>query len=209
LSQEQQMKTPRFHHAARRRGGRLAAAGAGGSSQVVSPFRVATPLVPGERPGFSPVGVDSAAQRRDMEIAVSASGIELIAVDALALDGLEPVIVRLADRGVQALIIPADSLLFGVHRRISAQALDVHLPTIWTYREMVMGGGLASYGVDESESFRRVEYYVHKILNGASPADLPIELPTKFELLINLKTARALGIDVPSQLQLLANEVIE
>jgi putative ABC transport system substrate-binding protein len=72
-----------------------------------------------------------------------------------------------------------------------------------------MEGGLASYGVDESESFRRAGYYVHKILNGASPADLPIELPTKFELLINLKTARALGIDVPSQLQLLANEVIE
>jgi len=155
------------------------------------------------------VGPDSAAQRRDMEIAVSASGIQLIAVDVLALDGLEPAIVRLADRGVQALIIPADSLLFGVHRRISAQALDVHLPTIWTYREMVMEGGLASYGVDESESFRRAGYYVHKILNGASPADLPIELPTKFELLINLKTARALGIDVPSQLQLLANEVIE
>jgi putative tryptophan/tyrosine transport system substrate-binding protein len=155
------------------------------------------------------VGPDSAAQRRDMEIVASASGIELIAVDVLALDGLEPAIVRLADRGVQALIIPADSLLFGVHRRISAQALDVHLPTIWTYREMVMEGGLASYGVDESESFRRAGYYVHKILNGASPADLPIELPTKFELLINLKTARALGIDVPSQLQLLANEVIE
>ena len=72
-----------------------------------------------------------------------------------------------------------------------------------------MEGGLASYGVDESESFRRAGYHVHKILNGASPADLPIELPTKFELLINLKTARALGIDVPSQLQLLANEVIE
>ena len=155
------------------------------------------------------VGPESAGQRRDLENAVRAIGMEVIPVEIHALDELEPAIARLAKAEVRALMIPADSLFFGTHRRISAQALNLHLPTIWTTREMIMEGGLVSYGVDESESFRRAGYYVDKILKGASPADLPIELPTKFELVINLKTAKALGLTIPESFLLRADEVIE
>ena len=155
------------------------------------------------------VGPESAGQRRDLDIAVRATGVEVIAVEIHALDELEPAIARLAKAEVHALIVPADSLFFGAHRRISAQALNIHLPTIWTTREMTMEGGLVSYGVDESESFRRAGYYVDKILKGASPADLPIELPTKFELAINLKTAKAISLPIPESFLLRADEVIE
>ena len=155
------------------------------------------------------VGPESAGQRLDLESAVRATGVELTAVEIHALDQLEPAITRLAKAQVHALMIPADSLFFGAHRQISAQALNLHLPTVWTMREMIMEGGLVSYGVDESESFRRVGYYVDKILKGASPADLPIELPTKFELVINLKTAKALGLTIPETFLLRADEVIE
>jgi putative tryptophan/tyrosine transport system substrate-binding protein len=155
------------------------------------------------------VGPESAGQRRDLETAVRATGVEVIAVEIHALDELEPAITTLAKAQVHALMIPADSLLFGAHRQISAQALNLYLPTIWTMREMTMEGGFVSYGVDESESFRRTGYYVDKILKGASPADLPIELPTKFELVINLKTAKALGLTIPESFLLRADEVIE
>jgi ABC-type uncharacterized transport system substrate-binding protein len=157
------------------------------------------------------VGPESAGQGRDLENAVRATGrVEVIAAEIHALDELEPAIARLAKDEVHALMIPADSLFFGAHRQISAQALNLHLPTIWFTREMITeGGGLVSYGVDESESFRRAGYYVDKILKGASPADLPIELPTKFELVINLKTAKALGLTIPETFLLRADEVIE
>jgi putative ABC transport system substrate-binding protein len=155
------------------------------------------------------VGPESAGQRRDLETAVRATGVKVIAVEIRTLDELEPAITSLATAQVDALMIPADSLFFGAHRQISAQALNLRLPTIWTMREMIMEGGFVSYGVDESESFRRTGYYIDKILKGASPADLPIELPTKFELVINLKAAKALGLTIPETFLLRADEVIE
>jgi putative tryptophan/tyrosine transport system substrate-binding protein len=155
------------------------------------------------------VGPESAGQRRDLESAARATGVEVTAVEIHALDELEPAITTLAKAQVHALMIPADSLFFGAHPQISAQALNLRLPTIWTMREMIMEGGLVSYGVDESESFRRAGYYVDKILKGASPAELPIELPTKFELVVNLKTAKTLGLTIPETFLLRADEVIE
>jgi len=155
------------------------------------------------------IGPESAGQGRDLENAVRGTGVEVTAMDIHALDELEPAITRLAKAEVHALMIPADSLFFGAHRQISAQALNVHLPTIWTTREMIMEGGLVSYGVDESESFRRAGYYVEKILKGAPPADLPIELPTKFELVINLKVAKELGLPISETFLLRADEVID
>jgi ABC-type uncharacterized transport system substrate-binding protein len=86
-----------------------------------------------------------------------------------------------------------DPLFVTERRRVAALAIEAHLPTVYAFREHVQEGGLLSYGIDVSEAFRRVASFVDKILKGAKPGDLPIELPTKLELVINLKTAKALG----------------
>jgi putative ABC transport system substrate-binding protein len=83
------------------------------------------------------------------------------------------------------------------------------LPTVYPYRYMAVGGGLISYGIDNTDLWRRTPIYVDRILKGAKPAELPVQLPTKFEMVVNLKTAKALGLEVPSALLALADEVIE
>jgi putative ABC transport system substrate-binding protein len=88
-------------------------------------------------------------------------------------------------------------------------ATRLRLPSMFAYREQVQNGGLMSYGVNVAENFRRAATFVDKILRGAKPADLPIEQPTKFELVINLKTANALGLTIPPSLLLRADQVIE
>jgi putative ABC transport system substrate-binding protein len=100
-------------------------------------------------------------------------------------------------------------MLLSERRRIAALAAATRVPVVYGYREHVDDGGLISYGVDLRACFRRSAYYVHKILNGIPPGELPIEFPTKLELVINLKTAKALGLAVPPTLLARADEVIE
>jgi putative ABC transport system substrate-binding protein len=96
------------------------------------------------------------------------------------------------------------------HRRlITALAAQYRVPAIYDFRDIVVEGGLISYGVDVADLIRRAAGYVDRVLKGAKPAELPVQLPTKFELVINLKTAKGLGLDVPSLLQQRADEVIE
>jgi ABC-type uncharacterized transport system substrate-binding protein len=101
------------------------------------------------------------------------------------------------------------SMLLSERRGIGLLASTTRLPAVYGYREHVDDGGLISYGVDLRACFRRGAYYVQKILNGVAPGDLPIEFPTKLELVINLKTAKALGLIVPPTLLARADEVIE
>ena len=155
------------------------------------------------------VGPESDSQRTDLESASRAMGVEVVAAEIQALNELDAAIATLAKAHVRALIVPADFLFFGVYRRINAQTVSAGLPTIWFSREMVVEGGLISYGVDESENFRRAALFVDRILKGVRPADLPIELPTKFELVVNLKTAKALGLTIPEAFLLRADEVVE
>ncbi len=93
--------------------------------------------------------------------------------------------------------------------RIAASAATTRLPTVYGYREHVESGGLISYGVSLSNCFRRAATYVHEILKGAPVADLPVQFPTKLEFVINLKTAKALGLDLPPTVLVRADQVIE
>ena len=110
---------------------------------------------------------------------------------------------------VDALLVPGDTLLFTERQRVAALAREHRLPGIYSFREFTEAGGLMSYSVRLSELFRRAAVYVDKILKGAKPADLPVEQPTKFELVINLKAAKALGLTIPPSLLLRADHVIE
>jgi putative ABC transport system substrate-binding protein len=122
---------------------------------------------------------------------------------------LEPVVARTAREGSVGLILPSDAFTF-VHRQaVVALAAKYRLPAIYTYREHVEAGGLMAYGPSIPDRFRQAATFVDKILKGAKPGDLPIEQPTKFELVINLKTAKALGLTIPPSLLLRADQVIE
>ena len=111
--------------------------------------------------------------------------------------------------GARALIVVASSFLFTERKRLADLALKHRLPTAFGAREYVEAGGLFSYAVNYPDQFRRAASYVDRILRGARPADLPVEQPTTFELAINLKTARALGLTIPQSLLQRANQVIE
>ena len=108
-----------------------------------------------------------------------------------------------------ALIVESSSMLFAWRTRLADLALKNRLPTVFAQREYAEAGGLMSYAADFKDLFRRTATFVDKVLKGAKPADLPVEQPTKFELVINLKTAKALGLDVPPTLLARADEVIE
>jgi putative ABC transport system substrate-binding protein len=110
---------------------------------------------------------------------------------------------------IEALYISTDPLVFTNRIRINTLAQGMRLPTMYGQREYVEAGGLVSYGANIPDLFRRSADYVDKILRGAKPADLPVEEPTKFDLVVNLTTARALGLTIPQTFLLRANEVIE
>jgi ABC-type uncharacterized transport system substrate-binding protein len=108
----------------------------------------------------------------------------------------------------RAVMIFGSPYLWGLRRQIADLARKQDLPTIYMYREGPDAGGLMSYGTSLTESWRHAASYVDKILKGAKPADLPVEQPTKLELVINLKTAKALGLTIPPSLLLRADQVI-
>jgi putative tryptophan/tyrosine transport system substrate-binding protein len=115
----------------------------------------------------------------------------------------------LAQGSAQMLLVLSSPYFTSSQRLIAGLAIEQHLPTMFIFRTYVEAGGLMSYGVDFVAMNRRIADYVDKILNGAKPADIPVEQPTKFELTVNLKTARAIGVEVPLSIQLRADEVIE
>ena len=141
----------------------------------------------------------------------SAQPLELILVPAEArgLDALEKAFATMVGERAQAFFVLSDGVLFNYRGQITVMALRSRLPAASTQKEYGEAGLLLTYGVDFRDLFRRSTVFVDKILKGAKPADLPVEQPTKFELVINLKTAKALGIIVPPTLLARADEVIE
>ena len=137
-----------------------------------------------------------------------ALGLEIVPLEIRRADDIEPGIETLGGRA-DALYVVQDPLLIADRVRIGASALHARLPTLHPAREFVEAGGLMSYGANFPDIFQRAADYADKILRGAKPGDLPVEQPTRFDLVINLKTAKALGLTVPSTMLATADEVLE
>src|SRR6516164_3290950 len=154
-------------------------------------------------------GPKAAPQARELEAAGRKLEVDVTSSDANRPEDIESALQVLASRRVGVVIVLQSSLLLSNSQQIAALALAKRLPTIYGYREHVVAGELASYGVDLNWCWHRAASFVDKILHGARPGDLPVEFPTKMLLAINLKTAKALGLTVPSSLLVRADEVIE
>jgi putative ABC transport system substrate-binding protein len=150
----------------------------------------------------------AALDMREAEATARALGLEAITSEILRAEDIAPAFDALKGR-VEALYVCNDPLVNVNRVRMNTLALAARLPAVYGFRELVEAGGLISYGPNYSDLFRRAADYVDKILRGAKAADIPIEQPTKFDLVINLITAKALGLDVPATLLARADEVIE
>lgn len=143
------------------------------------------------------------------EIAAPLVGVEVSAARVDNADGIERAIARVAREGNGGLVSLPDVFLTVERERTIELTARYGVPAIYQYRYFTASGGLISYGPDVVEQYTRAAEYIDRIVKGAKPADLPVQAPTKFELTINLKTAKALGLDVPLHLQQFADEVIE
>jgi putative ABC transport system substrate-binding protein len=151
----------------------------------------------------------SALALQEVKTAAAARHQPLTVFEARTIDQVSASIEAAIKTGAAALLTLEDPLLLGAKRQIADLAAKVRLPTIYGNRDFAEAGGLMSYGVDRRQMSRRAAEYVDKILKGTRPADLPVEQPTKFELVINLKTAKVLGLEIPTNLLATADEVIE
>src|SRR5215831_10201804 len=150
-----------------------------------------------------------AVQLRRTEEAARSLGLLSRTIDTSAAEDIEIAFARLSAEGADGVILLADPLVLGHAQRIAELAQAARLPTAFQRRENVEAGGLMSYGTDLVAQFRQATFYVDRILRGAKPADLPVEQPTKYYLVINQKTAKALDLKIPQTLLVAADEVIE
>jgi putative tryptophan/tyrosine transport system substrate-binding protein len=148
-------------------------------------------------------------QMVEIERAAEELGITVVSEDADRPEDIERALRGLARRQADVVIVLQTSMLLNGSKQIAAAALATRLPTVFGYTAHVAAGGLLSYGVDLRWCFYRIAYFVNRILHGTAPGDLPVEFPTKMLLSVNLKTAMALGIEVPAELLARADEVIE
>jgi len=135
--------------------------------------------------------------------------VDLVSVEVRTPDEIDGAFATLTRERADALMVPGDAVFNSERSRIVELAASHKLPAIYQYREVPAIGGLMSYGPDQNDLFRRAATYVDKILKGAKPDDLPVEQPTKFELVVNLKAAQALGLTIPPSMLAVADEVIE
>jgi putative ABC transport system substrate-binding protein len=156
-----------------------------------------------------PQSVVSREQVADLQQAAHTLGVPLLVLNIGNDRDLEPAFTSLVEQRAGALILSASAFFFSRRDRLVALAARHAVPTMYQSREFMSAGGLVSYGGDFSEVYRQIGVYVGRILKGEKPADLPVVQPNKLELVINLRTAKALGLDVPPGLLAVADEVIE
>ncbi len=146
---------------------------------------------------------------KEIELAAGAFGVQILYLDVRESADIESSFRDAGKRQVDAVLVPNNPVLSAQRTRLADLAVKSRLPAIYERFEYVHGGGLMSYGVSSTDLYRRAAYYVDRILKGAKPADLPVEQPTKFELVINLKTAKQIGLAIPQNLLARADRVIK
>jgi putative ABC transport system substrate-binding protein len=157
----------------------------------------------------NPNDPNAASYTRDVQVAAGAIGLQVRVVHAGTEREFDTAFVTLANAGAHALLVTINPLFINQREKLVALAARYAVPAIYDRREFPAAGGLMSYGASIIEQYRQSGVYIGKILRGVKPTDLPVVQPTKFELVINRKTAKALGLDVPDKLLALADEVIE
>jgi putative ABC transport system substrate-binding protein len=156
-------------------------------------------------PGF----LDASDQLKGAQDAARSIGVQLEVIAVRDDRDIDDAFARIAALQVGALIVSADPLLQSRQEKIIGQAASHRLPAIYSVREFVTAGGLMSYDTSVADAYRQAGAYVGRILKGAKPGDLPVLQPTRFEFIVNVKTARMLGLTIPSGLLAIADEVIE
>jgi putative ABC transport system substrate-binding protein len=157
----------------------------------------------------NPSNPNAGPQSRDLQAAARTLGLQLIILAASSDREIDGIFATLRERKIEALLVTADGFFFGLYDQLASLAARHAVPTIYPLSDYVAAGGLISYGANLAESFRQTGIYVGKIVRGTKPANLPVMQSAKFELVINLKAAKALGLTVPLTLQAAADEVIE
>jgi ABC-type uncharacterized transport system substrate-binding protein len=183
--------------------------GAGFAGKWVELLKEAAPNVSHVAALWNSANPASASLVHEMQAAARTLNMRLDVLDAGSLTKLDGALAAIGTSGARGLIVTADPFLVANRAKIAQFAASKRLVSVYFTRDFVDAGGLMSYGSSIAESFRRAARYVDKILKGAKPADLPVEQPTTFELVINLKTAKALGLTIPQSLMLRADQVIE
>lgn len=158
---------------------------------------------------FNPGDHNKLSEYRQMQDAAQKLGVALAAFEARSAGEIDKAFADMGDGRFQALVILTDALMVIEEKRLAELALNKKLPAVFGFREFADAGGLVSYGASLHDIYRHAADYVDKILRGADPGSIPIEQPTRFEMVINQKTAKALGIAVPQSMLALADDVIE
>lgn len=158
---------------------------------------------------LNPDSLTAVSQQKDIEEAAQTVGLQVQFLKASNEPELEAAFQAIIDNRIPALLVPADAFFAASRDRLAKLAMRNSVPAIFSLREAAVSGGLMSYGNDLADTYRLIGNYAARIVKGAKPADLPVLQPTKFQFVLNLKTARAMGLAIPPRVLAIADEVIE